>query len=84
MRGSDAIVGTILAPHALVALSTAPFISATTSGAVRLAAAGIDRQLPPEVPTQIGIDYLALVEPKVLTDATTFVFLRRAAAFGER
>jgi hypothetical protein len=44
----------------------------------------IDCQLPPEVPTQIGIDYLALVEPEVFTDATTFVFLRRAAAFGER
>jgi hypothetical protein len=66
------------------AISTAPFISATPSGAVRLAAVGIDCQLPPEVPTQIGIDYRALVKPKVFIGATTFVFLRRAAAFGKR
>jgi len=53
-------------------------------GAVRLAAVGIDCQLPPEVPTQIAIDYRALVELKVFIGATTFVFLRRAAAFGKR
>jgi hypothetical protein len=51
-------------------------------GAVRLAAVGIDCQLPSEVPTQIGIDYRALVETKVFIGATTFVFIRRAAAFG--
>ena len=52
-----------------------------------LLAHGIDSsaQLPPEVPTQIGgIDYRALVEPKVFIGATTFVFLRRAAVFGKR
>jgi len=54
-------------------------------GAVRLAAVGIDCQLPPEVPTQIGgIDYRALVEPKVFIGGTTFVFLRRAVAFVKR
>jgi len=46
---------------------------------------GIDCRLPPEVPTQIcGIDYRALVEPKVFIGATTFVFLRRAVAFVKR
>jgi hypothetical protein len=48
------------------------------------AAEGIDCQLPPEVPTQIGIDYRALVKPKVFIGATSFVFIRRAAAFGKR
>jgi hypothetical protein len=45
---------------------------------------GIDCQPPPEVSTQVGIDYLAWVEAKVLIGATTFVFVRRAAAFGKR
>jgi hypothetical protein len=46
---------------------------------------GIDCRLPPEVPTQIGgIDYRALVEPKVFIGATSFVFLRRAVAFVKR
>jgi hypothetical protein len=45
---------------------------------------GIDCQLPPEVPTQIGIDYRALVKPEVLIGETSFVFIRRAAAFGKR
>jgi len=48
-------------------------------GAVRLAAVGIDCQLPPEVPERkLGIDYRALVEPKVFIGATTFVFLPTA------
>ena len=44
---------------------------------------GIDCQLP-EAPTHIGIDYRALVEPKVFIGATTLVFLRRAVAFVKR
>ena len=52
--------------------------------AVRLVAVRIDCQLPSDVPTQIGIDYRALVERKVFIGATTFVFLRRAVAFVKR
>jgi hypothetical protein len=57
---------------------------ATTSGADGLEAVGDRLPVATKVLTQIGIDYRALVEPKVFIGATTFVFLRRAVAFGKR